>query len=131
MSAVESFVSGSGGNHNAIPYDYSDKKVDSGKVSKFNGDPEEFSWWKTNFYSYVMGLDEKLWDILEDGVGDLDLDEEGAVVDRKKHTPAQKKIYKKHHKIRGSQVQEIIFQIKQVQEADQAVFNGNLGRFRQ
>ena len=41
-----------------------------------------------------MGLDEELWDILEDGVGDLDLDEEGAVVDRKKHTPAQKKMYK-------------------------------------
>jgi len=36
-----------------------------------------------------MGLDEKLWDILEDRVGDLDLDEEGAAVDRKKHTPAQ------------------------------------------
>ena len=51
-----------------------------------------------------MGLDEELWDILEDGVGDLDLDEEGAVVDRKKHTPAQKKLYKKHHKIRGSLV---------------------------
>ena len=33
-----------------------------------------------------MGLDEELWDILEDGVSDLDLDEEGAVVDRKKHT---------------------------------------------
>jgi len=28
-----------------------------------------------------MGLNEELWDILEDGVGDLDLDEEGAVVD--------------------------------------------------
>jgi len=41
---------------------------------------------------------------LEDGVGDLDLDEEGAVVDRKKHTPAQKKMYKKHNKIRGSLV---------------------------
>jgi len=51
-----------------------------------------------------MGLDEELWDILEDGVGDLDLDEEGAAVDRKKHTPAQKKMYKKHHKIRGSLV---------------------------
>jgi len=34
----------------------------------------------------------------------LDLDEEGVVVDRKKHTPAQKKMYKKHHKIRGSLV---------------------------
>ena len=23
-------------------------------------DPKEFSWWKTNFYSYVMGLNEEL-----------------------------------------------------------------------
>jgi len=52
-------------------------------------------------YSYIMGLDEELWDILEDGVCELALDEEGVVVDRKKHTPAQKKLYKKHHKIRG------------------------------
>ena len=104
MSAGESFVSGSGDNHDVVPYDYNDKKADSRKVPKFNGDPEEFSWWKTNFYSYIMGLDEELWDILEDEVGDLDLDEEGAAVDRKKHTPAQKKMYKKHHKIRGSLV---------------------------
>jgi len=41
---------------------------------------------------------------MEDGVGYLDLDEEGAVVERKKHTTAQKKMYKKHHKIRGSLV---------------------------
>jgi len=75
-------------------------KSKSGKVPRFNGDPEEFSWWKTNFYSYVMGLDEELWDILEDGVGDLVLDEEGTTIDRKKHTPEQKKLYKKHHKIR-------------------------------
>jgi len=94
-------------NNNAVPYDYGDKKVESGKVPKFNGDPEEFSWWKTNFYSYVMGLDEELWDILEDGVGDLVLDEEGAAIDRKKHTPEQKKLYKKHHKIRGSLVTAI------------------------
>jgi len=60
MSAGESSVFGSGGNHNVVPYDYSDKKVDSGKVPKFNGDPEEFSWWKTKFYSYIMGLDEEL-----------------------------------------------------------------------
>ena len=90
----ESSVSGSGGNHNVVPYDYSDKKADSGKVTKFNGNPEEFSWCKTNFYSYIMGLDEELWDILEYWVGDLDLDEEGAAVDRKKHTPTQKKMYK-------------------------------------
>ena len=90
-----------------VPYDYGNKKADYGKVPKFNGDPEEFSWLKTNFYSYVMGLDEELCDILEDGVGDLVLDEEGAVIDRKKHTPAQKKLYKKHHTIRGSLVTAI------------------------
>jgi len=100
----ESSISGSGGNYNVVPYDYSDKKADSGIVPKFNRDPEEFSLWKTNFYSYIMGLDQELWDILEDGVGDLDLDEEGVVVHIKKHTPAQKKMYKKHHKIRGSLV---------------------------
>ena len=55
-------------------YDYGDKKAESGKVSRFNGDPEEFSWWKTNLYSYVIGLDGELWDILEDGVGDLILE---------------------------------------------------------
>jgi len=96
MSA-ESSVSGASGNHNVVSYDYSDMKADSGKVPKFNWDPEKFSWWKTNVYNYIMGLDEELWDILEDGVGDLDLDEEGAAVDRKKHTPAQKNMYKKHH----------------------------------
>ena len=93
--------SGQNNNNNVVPYDYGDKKADSGKIPMFNGDREELSWWKTNFYSYVMSLDEELWDILEDGVGDLVLDEEGAVVDRKKHNPTHKKLYKKHHKIRG------------------------------
>ena len=94
-------------NNNVVPYDYGDKKAESGKVPKFNGDPEEFSQWKTNFYSYVMGLDKELLDILEDGVDDLVLDEEGAAIDRKKHTHEQKKFYKKHHKIRGSLVTAI------------------------
>jgi len=92
-------TSGSGQNNNVVPYDYGNKKADSGKVPKFNGDPEEFSWWKTNFYSYVMGLDEELWDILEDGVGDLVLDEAGATIDKKKHTPAHKKLYRKSKSI--------------------------------
>ena len=52
-------------------------------------------------YSHIMGLDEELWNVLEDGVGDLVLDEEGAVIDRKKHIVAEKKMYKKHDKIRG------------------------------
>jgi len=101
MASVDS--SSSSQNNNDIHYDYGtfdDKKSDSSKAPRFNGKPKEFSWWKTNMYCNIMGLDEELWDILEDGVGDLALDEEGAAVDRKKHTPAQKKLYKKHHKIR-------------------------------
>ena len=58
--SVESSVSSFGGNHNDVPYDYSDKKADSGKVPNFNGDPEEFPWWKTNFYRYIMGLDKAM-----------------------------------------------------------------------
>ncbi|AES66044.2 DUF223 domain protein [Medicago truncatula] len=57
-------ASGSGhNNNNNVPYDYgNNEKSDSGKVPKFNGDPEEFSWWKTNFYSHVMVLD--LWIVI-------------------------------------------------------------------
>ena len=94
----------------AFHYDYGtsdDKKSDSGKAPKFNGNLGEFSWWKTNMYSHIMGFDEELCDILEDGVVDFALDEEGVSIDRKKHTPAQKKLYKMHHKIRGILVASI------------------------
>jgi len=102
MASGES--SSSGQNNNVVHYDYGtsdDKKSYSSKAPRFNGNPEEFSWWKTNMYSHIIGLDDELWDILEDHVGDSALDEEEAVIDRKKHTPAQKKLYKKHQKIRG------------------------------
>ena len=52
-------------------------------------------------YSHIIGMDEDLWDILEEGVGNLRLDEEGVALDRKAHTTEQKKLYKKHHLIRG------------------------------
>ena len=97
-------------NNNSVHYHYGtsdDKKSDSNKAPRFNGNPEEISWWKTNMYSHIMRLDDELWDILEDGVGDLALDKEGAAIDRKTHTPAQKKLYKKHHKIRGILVASI------------------------
>jgi len=73
------------GNKNVVSYDYGtteDKKSDSSKAPRFNGDPEEFSWWKANMYNHIMGLDKELWDILENGVGDMVLDEEGATIDR-------------------------------------------------
>jgi hypothetical protein len=92
MSGETPTPSGSGHTrHHIVAYDYSDSKKSSvGKILKFNGDAEEFSWWKTNFYSYIMSLDKELCDILEEGVGDLVLDKEGAAVDRKKHTPELK-----------------------------------------
>ena len=42
-------------------------------------------------YSHVIGIDDELWDVLEDGVGNLRLDEEGVALDRKAHTAEQKK----------------------------------------
>jgi len=42
-------------------------------------------------YSQIIGMDEELWDIFEEGVS----------LDRKAHTTEQKKLYKKHHLIRG------------------------------
>jgi hypothetical protein len=40
-------------NNNVVSYDYGDiKKSNFGMIPKFNGDPEDFSWWKTNFYNY-------------------------------------------------------------------------------
>ena len=81
-------ASGSGA---AIPYDYSknnknDRSANHNKPPMFNGDPEMFSWRKTKMYSHIMGMDDELWEILEEGVGDLKLDEEGAAFDRKAHT---------------------------------------------
>ena len=56
-----------GTSYNNVSHDYSDSNKSSvGKIPKFNGYAEEFSWWKTNFYSYIMSLDEELWDILEE-----------------------------------------------------------------
>jgi len=107
MSGEDASGSGSGsGSRAAIPYDYSnnnknERSANHNKPPMFNGDPEMFSWWKTKMYSHIMGMDDELWDILEEGVGDLKLDEEGAALDRKAHTAEQKKLYKKHHTIRG------------------------------
>ena len=80
----------------AIPYDYSnnnknERSANHNKPPMFNGDPEMFSWWKTKMYNHIMGMDDELWDILEEGVGDLKLDEEEAALDRKAHTAEQEK----------------------------------------
>ena len=91
MSGEEASSSGAGfgSGRTAIPFDYSsntsnhDRSANHNKPPMFNGDPEMFSWWKSKMYSHIIGMDEELWDILEEGVGDLKLDEEGAALDRK------------------------------------------------
>jgi len=109
MSAEEASSSGvgSGSGGAAIPYDYSsnirkhERSANHNKPPMFNCDPEMFSWWTSKMYSHIIGMDEELWVILEEGVGNLRLDEEGVALDRKAHTTEQKKLYKKHHLIKG------------------------------
>jgi len=54
MSGEDSTSGQNNNNINVVPYDYGNKKADSRKVPKFNGDLEEFSWWKTNFYNHYL-----------------------------------------------------------------------------
>lgn len=51
-------------------------------------------------YTHIIGLDYELWNILEDDI-DILIDGVGMVTDIKSLTPAQKKTYRKHHKVRG------------------------------
>jgi len=65
----------------ALSYDYGtdDKSSGSHKPPMLNGDPDTFSWWKSKRYSHIIGIDEELMDIFEDGVN-LTLDEEGVAI---------------------------------------------------
>ena len=62
--------SGSGGRA-TIPYDYSsntikhERSANYNKPPMFNGDPKMFSWCKSKMYSHIIGMDEELWDILQ------------------------------------------------------------------
>src|SRR4030067_2120365 len=71
-----------------------------GRPPLFNGDAEKFPWWKSKLYSHIIGIDDELWDIIEDGIN-IVVDDEGKSTDRKSLTEAQKKVYKKHHRARG------------------------------
>jgi len=37
-------------------------------TSSFNGEATQFSWWKSKMYSHIIGVDDELWDIIEDGI---------------------------------------------------------------
>src|SRR4030065_1028137 len=81
---------------------YNDKErgSHSSRPPLFTGEAEKFPWWKRKLYSHIIGIDDELWDIIEDGI-DIEVDDEGKCVDRKRLTDEQKKVYKKHHRVRG------------------------------
>jgi len=51
-------------------------------------------------YNHIIGVDDELWDIIEDCIH-IEVYEEGVAADRKKLTAAQKKLYRKNHKVSG------------------------------
>src|SRR4030065_708148 len=89
--------------YTSTPSDYDNDKERSAHNSRpplFTGEEEKFSWWKSKLYSHIIGIDDELWDIIEDGI-DIEVDDEGKCADRKRLTDEQKKVYKKHHRVRG------------------------------
>src|SRR4030067_2512625 len=89
--------------YTSTPYNYENDKERNSHSSRpplFTGEAEKFSWWKSKLYSHIIGIDDELWDIIEDGI-EIEVDDEGKCADRKKLTDEQKKIYKKHHRVRG------------------------------
>lgn len=51
-------------------------------------------------YTHIIGLDDELWGILEDGI-DIPINGVGMITGRKHITPAKIFLYRKHHRVRG------------------------------
>ncbi|PNX64659.1 aspartyl-tRNA synthetase, partial [Trifolium pratense] len=72
------------------------------KASVFNGDASLFEWWKERLYSNITAIDHELWDLVELGVTFEHLNEHGrlSIEHRKLLTPANLKLYTKHHRVK-------------------------------
>ena len=102
-SGVDKNADKSAKDYRETPYSYENDKERSfhnNKPPMFTGEPEKFPFWKSRLYSHIISIDDDLWDIIEDGI-DIEVDDEGKCIDRKKLTESQKKTYKKHHRVRG------------------------------
>lgn len=64
----------------------------------FNGDTTEFELWKSNMYTHMIGMDDELCDISEDGIK-FHVNGVRMVSDKKSLTPYQKTIYRKHYRV--------------------------------
>lgn len=50
----------------------------------FNGDSTKFEWWKSKMYTHIIGLDDELWDILEDEI-DIPMNGVGMIIEKLSH----------------------------------------------
>lgn len=86
--------------HATINHEYSTSENNNytSRHLTFSGDSAEFEWWKSGMYTHIIGLDDELCDIVEDGI-DILGNRVGMVTDRKKFTSSQKNINRKHHRL--------------------------------
>lgn len=100
MSGESGFSRGTPRGDNNHDQNTSEKNNYIARPLTFSGHSTEFEWWKSKMYTHIIGLNDKLWDILEDSI-DIQVNGVGMVFDGKFLTPDQKKIYRKHHRVRG------------------------------
>ena len=52
-----------------VYYDYgaNEETHNYAKPTSYSGNYTQFEWWKSKMYTYIIGIDDELWDILEDG----------------------------------------------------------------
>jgi len=92
-----------------VAFDYdnmnSTSKHDSSnkKVPVFSGDALRFEWWKDNIYHYINGIDDELWDLIEEGVSIDGIGPDGKITLAQKRalSTANKKIFSKHNKVKN------------------------------
>ena len=58
---------GAAANMKAVSHDYDVEDKTNNIAPKFNGDVSTFSWWKDRIYSHLIGLDDEIWDLVEEG----------------------------------------------------------------
>lgn len=76
------------------------------RLPTLSGNSIEFDWWKSKIYTHIIGLEDELWHIFEDYIN-FEVDGVGMVTDRKNLTPVQKKVYRKHHRVRHILVESL------------------------
>ena len=72
------------------------------KVPIFSGDALRFECWKDSIYHYVNGIDDELWDLIEEGAPIDGIGPDGKITLAQKRTMSvdNKKIFAKHNKVK-------------------------------